>query len=54
MDDNLWRVSYSLQLVPTLITTILWLFYFKTEPVQFLLTKAEKQGPESAAFKEAR
>ena len=33
MDDNLWRVSYSLQLVPTVITTVLWLLFFKTEPV---------------------
>jgi len=43
MDDNLWRISYSLQLFPVVITTVMWLFWFRTEPVQFLIAKSEAQ-----------
>ena len=40
-DDNLWKVSYSLQLIPVVLTTVFWLFFPRTEPVQFLMNKAE-------------
>ena len=53
MDDELWRVSYSLQLVNVLITSCLWLVYFRTEPVEFLMRKAEEQqGENSKALEE--
>ena len=42
MDDYLWRISYSLQLIPVAITTAIWLFWLKTEPIQYLVTKSEK------------
>lgn len=32
-DDYLWRISYSLQLIPVAITTGFWLLAFKTEPI---------------------
>lgn len=40
-DDNLWKVSYSLQLIPVVLTTVFWLLFLRTEPVQFLMNKAE-------------
>ena len=53
-NDHLWRVSFSLQLIPVVITTGMWLFLHKTEPLLFLLKKAEKAGSDSSAYKEAR
>ncbi len=44
MDDNLWRVSYSFQLVPVFITSIAWLFVLKSEPLKYLMAQAEQQG----------
>ena len=52
-DDQLWKISYSLQLFAILGNTILWSIWFQTEPVQFLVTKADKLGQGSDAFKEA-
>ena len=52
-DDELWRVSYSLQLGNVFVTSVLWLFMFRTEPIEFLVLRAENNGIESAAYKEA-
>ncbi len=46
-------MSYSLQLLPVAITTILWLFVYKNEPVRFLIAEAEKNGLGSDAHKKA-
>jgi len=51
--DDLWRVSFSLQLGSVLITTLLWLLVFKNEPIKFLLARAESQGHGSKAHYEA-
>ena len=40
-DTILWRVSYSLQLLPVAVTTVCWLCIFRTEPLKFLIAKAE-------------
>jgi len=40
--DELWRISYSLQLINVAITTFMWFFMHKEEPLKFLITKAEK------------
>ena len=53
LDDELWRVSYSLQLGNVFLTTILWLAWFRTEPIEFLVLRAENKGIESAAYMEA-
>ena len=53
-DTILWRISYSLQLFPVAITTICWLFIFRTEPLKFLIAKAEREGKDSQAYEEAR
>ena len=50
-DDNLWRVSYSLQLIPVFISTIIWFTWLRTEPIQFLISKSEAQNG-SASYKE--
>ena len=52
-NDQLWRVSYSLQLVNVFITSVMWLTLYRTEPVEFLMRKAEEKGRDSDAFKEA-
>ena len=31
-----------------LLSAILWLLVFKTEPIQFLVTKADEQGQEES------
>ena len=49
----MWRVSYSLQLANVFVTTVLWLTMFRTEPIEFLVLRAENNGIESAAYKEA-
>lgn len=49
-DDFLWRISYSLQLVGVLITTPLWLFVFKNEPLRYLIPQAELDGTDSRAY----
>lgn len=53
MDDKIWRVSYSLQLIPAAITTVMWLLIFKNEPMRFLIARAEADGIGSAAHKKA-
>ena len=35
-------------------TSLVWLFVFRDEPVKFLVAKAEKEGPLSKAYQEAR
>ena len=54
-DDEIWKLTYCLPLVSVTITTFLWLFVFRTEPLVFLMAKAEKndQSASSAALKEA-
>ena len=42
--DSFWRVSYCLPLLTVVITTPLWLFVFRTEPVKFLLAKVQLSG----------
>ena len=42
MDDYLWRVSYSLQLIPVIVTTAMLFTMFRNEPIQFILTKNQK------------
>ena len=49
----MWRVSYSLQLGNVFVTSVLWLTMFRTEPIEFLVLRAENKGIESAAYKEA-
>ena len=53
-DSSLWRVSWSLQLIAVLITTIGWLFVYKNEPLKFLIARAEELGDQSKFYKEAR
>ena len=47
MDDELWRVSYSLQLLNVIATTVMWLVLYKHEPLKFLISNAEKSGKKS-------
>ena len=50
---DLWRISYSLQIVSVVVTTIFWLFFFKNEPLKFLIAKAEVGGTNSKTYEEA-
>ena len=52
-DTYMWRISYSLQLIPVAITTLMWLFVFKNEPLRFLIAKTEQEGLKSKAYIEA-
>ena len=52
-DTYLWRISWSLPIIPAIISTVFWLVFFKNEPLRFLISKAEREGSESPAFKEA-
>ena len=36
-----------------IVTTVLWLVCFRTEPIEFLVLRAEINGIESTAYKEA-
>ena len=42
INDTLWRFSYSLQLIPVVITSALWIRMFPTEPIPYLLFKSEQ------------
>ena len=53
-DDYLWRISFSLQLISVVITSCFWLFWLQTEPIIFLMKKAEKAGSGSSVHREAR
>jgi len=52
-DDYLWRISYSLQLINVALTTLVWLFIFKEEPVKFLIQQAEKRDRVGWAYRSA-
>eukprot|EP00353_Schmidingerella_taraikaensis_P016287 CAMPEP_0185609182 /NCGR_PEP_ID=MMETSP0436-20130131/9598_1 /TAXON_ID=626734 ORGANISM="Favella taraikaensis, Strain Fe Narragansett Bay" /NCGR_SAMPLE_ID=MMETSP0436 /ASSEMBLY_ACC=CAM_ASM_000390 /LENGTH=218 /DNA_ID=CAMNT_0028241541 /DNA_START=300 /DNA_END=956 /DNA_ORIENTATION=- len=52
-DSYLWRISFSLQLVSVAISSIFWLFFFRNEPLKFLISKAERDGMNSSAHEEA-
>ena len=46
-------MSYSLQLLPVAITTVLWLLVYKNEPIRYLIANAELEGLGSDAHKKA-
>ena len=54
LDDYLWRISYSLQLVPVFITTLTWMLVWPNEPIKFLLAKSQGTSHDSAPFKEVK
>lgn len=54
IDDELWRFSYSLQLLNVTATTIMWLVLYKHEPLKFLISNAEKSGKKSWHYAAAR
>ena len=51
--DDLWRFSYSIQLVNCILTSIMWLTLHKDEPLKYLITQAEKRDRSSWHYRMA-
>ena len=40
-------------IIPAIVSSLFWLFFFKNEPLKFLITKAESDGKDSKAYAKA-
>ena len=52
-ETNVWRISWALPVIPAIVSSLFWLFFFKNEPLKFLITKAESDGKDSKAYADA-